>query len=452
MASAIPPDLVKQVEQRTGCSIVAERPRGGGGASRQGAELNLRDAAGKEQRCYLAWDARAGDPSRLPYFEREAAVLTALSGPLRACGVKVAPLIGAFRSHLALLSEFVAGDDRFSDAPDQLAVAADFAAQLAALHRLDARDPAFAALGNPAEQPIQRIRTNIARWRDTNLEFGADPIFQLALLWLADNVPADRGPSVVLHGDAGPGNFLYDGSKVAALVDWELTHLGDPAEDLAQIEVRSLIQPFAPIAQVLAAYAAAGAPAVDRERLKFHRLYFQLSFLVPGAALAAGRETRGGANGTSLLYGTMHRRVIVRSLAEQAGITLADPVLPECTSGPDDRLFQTALDDLKRDIVPAASNQRAAAKGKELARLVKYWRRRASHGAVFDAAELDEIRAVLPNAPDQLAAARQTLAQAIAANRVGFAAALQLCHNRMVRETWIMADAMGALATTWYEE
>ena len=27
--------------------------------------------------------------------------------------------------------------------------------------------------------------------------------------WLAENVPQDRGPAVVLHGDAGPGNFLF---------------------------------------------------------------------------------------------------------------------------------------------------------------------------------------------------------------------------------------------------
>jgi len=452
MASAIPSDLRDQLERQTGCAIAAEKARGGGGASRQGAEVTLRGPDGAERHCYLAWDLRAADPSRLPYFERETAILAALSGKYRGCGVTVAPLVGAFPSHLALLSEFVAGKDRFPEAEDKAALAREFVGQLAALHRLDAADPVFAKLGDPHEPPGARIAANIARWRELNLASGTDPIIQLALKWLGENVPEDRGPAVVLHGDAGPGNFLHDGGRIAALVDWELTHLGDPMEDLAQIQVRSLIQPFVPMADVFAAYAETSGRPVEVERVKFHRLYFQLSFSAPTAALAAAPGSSVGATGTAMLYGTMHRRVIVRSVAELAGIAVTDPVMPECPASPDDRLFQTALDDLRNDIVPGAASQRASAKAKELARLVKYWRRRASHGAAYDAQELAELRAALPGAPADLAGARLALARAIAADSIDFAVAAQLCHARVTRETDLMRDAMGALATTWYED
>jgi aminoglycoside phosphotransferase len=452
MASAIPSDLRQQVEQGTGCVIAAEVARGGGGASRQGAEVTLRAANGGEQRCYLAWDARAGDPSRLPFFERETAILRALSGPLGSSGVRAAPLIGSYPPHLALLSAFVPGNDRFALAEDKTALAADFVGQLAALHRLDATSSAVAALGDAREAPSQRIAANVAQWQQTNLASGADPILQIALDWLARHVPVDNGPAVVLHGDAGPGNFLFEGNKVSALIDWELTHLGDPAEDLAQIWVRSLIQPFVPMREVLAAYAAASGSQVDVARIKYHRLYFQLSFSVPGAALAATPGSRNGASGTGLLYGTLHKRVMVRAVAELARIALMDPDLPPIEPDWTDRYFAAALDDIKDDIVPAAGNQRAAAKAKDLARLVKFWRRRASHGAAFDAAELAEIRALVPGAPDSLAPARTALGEAIAAGEVEFSAALQLCHNRAARETYVMADAMGALATTWYED
>ncbi len=452
MASAIPADLRAEVEQQTGAVIAGEQARGGGGASRQGAEVMLRYPDGAERRCYLAWDGRAGDPSRMPYFERETAILAALSGPYHGSGVTVAPLVGTFPSHLALLSEFVSGNDRFPQAEDKAALARAFVGQLAALHRLDARNPAFAALGDATEPPASRIRANIAQWQRTNLSAGADPIYQVALAWLARNVPPDRGPAVVLHGDAGPGNFLFNGNEIAALVDWELTHLGDPMEDLAQIWVRSLIQPFVPMADVFAAYEAASGQPVDLARVKYHRLYFQLSFSVPSAALASGEGSSIGATGTGLLYGTMHTRVIVQSVAQLAGIAVTDPELPLCEPDWTDRFFATALADLRDDIVPAAGNQRAAAKAKELARLVKFWRMRASHGAAFDAAELAEIRALMPSAPANLKGARAALAEAIAADAVDFAAAVQLCHNRVVRETAIMADAMGGLATTWYED
>lgn len=452
MASAIPADLREQVEHDTGCVIAAEHARGGGGASRQGAELTLRAKNGDELRCYLAWDGRAGDPSRVPYFERETAILEALSGPYATAGVKVAKLVASFPSHLALLSEFVPGEDRFAVADDKSALAAEFVGQLAALHALDANDPAFARLGDASASPSRRIRDNIAQWQRTNLAAGADPILQVVLAWMAHNVPADSGPAVVLHGDAGPGNFLFNGSKIAALIDWELTHLGDPMEDLAQIWVRSLIQPFVPMREVFAAYEAASGSKVNLAKVKFHRLYFQLSFSVPGAVLAAAPGSQAGATGTGLLYATMHKRVMLRALAELAGVALADPEIPEIEPDWTDRYFVTALADLKDDIVPAAGNQRASAKAKELARLVKFWRKRASHGALFDAAELAETKALLATAPNNLKGARSALAEAIAAGAVDFAAALQLCHNRAARETFVMADAMGGLATTWYED
>jgi hypothetical protein len=452
LASAIPPALRAEIEQGTGCVLAAERARGGGGASRQGAEVTLRSPDGSERRCYLAWDARAGDPSRLPFFERETAILSALSEGLAESGMRAARLVGSYPSHLALLSAFVAGKDRFAEAEDKSALARDFVAQLAALHRIDAADPSLAALGDPAQPPSRRIREQVAQWQRDNLKAGADPILQLALAWLADHVPEDRGPSVVLHGDAGPGNFLFEGSRVTALVDWELTHLGDPMEDLAQIQVRSLIQPFVPMGEVFAAYEAASGHPVDPARVRYHRLYFQMGFMVAGASAAAAPGALAGASGTALMYGTMHRRVVVRALAELTGKTLADPDLPELAPDWTDRTYAVALGDLKDEIVPAAGNQRATAKAKDLARLVKFWRRRASHGALFDFAELAEIKALMPSVPSDLITARATLAEAVAADAVPFAAVLQLCHNRVTRETFVMAEAMGALATTWYEE
>jgi len=442
MASAIPLDLRESIERQTGAVIADERPRGGGGASRQGAEVTLR-SEGTERRCYLSWDTR-DRKSRLPFFERETAVLEALSGPFADSGVAVAPLVASEPAHLALCSLFVAGQERFPDAPDKSALARDFLAQLARLHALDAGHPAFAPLGDPREPPSAAIRRRLAELAQTNLAGDADPILQLALQWLAANVPADRGPAVVLHGDAGPGNFLFDGSGVTALVDWELTHLGDPMEDLAQIWVRSLIQPFVPMREVVAAYEVVSGTPVDIQRVKYHRLYFQLGFSVKGAAPAA--------TGTAMLYGTMHRRIIVESLAELTGHALTAPALPECRASERDPGYAMALEDLKAEVVPGLASQRAATKAKALARMVKYWRARDRYGAAFDAAERHEIDDLLGAVHDGLPSARTAFGQAIASGAVSFAPALELCHARTVRETFLMADAMGALATTRYED
>ena len=41
--------------------------------------------------------------------------------------------------------------------------------------------------------------------------------------------------TVLVHGDFKPGNALLDGDRIVALLDWELAHLGDPAEDLGWV-------------------------------------------------------------------------------------------------------------------------------------------------------------------------------------------------------------------------
>ena len=441
------------IERRTGAAIVGERARGGGGASRQGAELELREGDGTVRRCYLAWDKRVGDPARRAYFERETAVLDALSGPFAHAGVPVAPLLVSEPGHLALCSAFVDGEDRFAAAANPSAVAGSFIGQLARLHAIDAAHPAFAALGDAAEPPSSIIRRRLAQLSADNLASGADPILQLALTWLAANVPADRGAAVVVHGDAGPGNFLFRGDDVVALVDWELSHLGDPAEDIAQIWVRSLIQPFVPIGEVVSAYEAASGTPVDIARVKYHRLYFQLGFSVAAnvTEVAQGRPP-AASTGAALLYGTMHRRVIVESLAELTGTRLADAHLPDVPPGWADAGYAAALDDLRDDILPCLTDQRAATKAKALARMIKYWRMRDRCGAAFDAAEVAGINGALGTAERELMPARAALGRAIAAGEVPFEEALQLCHARAARETFLMRDAMGALAAARYEE
>ncbi|MDP3674977.1 MAG: phosphotransferase family protein [Novosphingobium sp.] len=453
MTSAIPPDLRAAIERRSGAVIADERPRGGGGASRQGAEISLAFPGDERQDCYLAWDTRTHDAKRIAFFERETAALAALSGPLAQSGVRVARLIAAEPSHLALCSAFVPGRDRFPEAPDKTALAADFLDQLARLHAIDAGHPALAALGDPHQPVSATIAARLDQLSEDNLSCGADPLLQLALRWLAANVPADSGPPVLVHGDAGPGNFLYDGNRVTALVDWELTHLGDPMEDLAQIWVRSLIQPFVPMREAFAAYEKASGRAVDVARVKYHRLYFQLGFSVAGQVTqAAAGGTPGSATGAAMLYGTMHRRVIVESLAELSGVALATPDLPDCPAQWTDAGFAVALADLKDEIVPGLTSERAAAKAKALARMVKFWRMRDRYGAAFDAQECEEIDGVLGERHGELLTARAALGRAIAGGRVEFGQALQLCHARTTRETFLMRDALGALATTRYED
>jgi aminoglycoside phosphotransferase (APT) family kinase protein len=54
-----------------------------------------------------------------------------------------------------------------------------------------------------------------------------------------DTVPSlDGGGTVVVHGDFGPQNMLFDleAGTVTGVLDWESAHVGGPVEDLAWAE------------------------------------------------------------------------------------------------------------------------------------------------------------------------------------------------------------------------
>jgi aminoglycoside phosphotransferase (APT) family kinase protein len=71
------------------------------------------------------------------------------------------------------------------------------------------------------------------------------PWLEHGFAWLRSNL-VPSGPTVIVHGDPGPGNALQDDAGVTAVIDWEFAHAGDAAEDwayLALIRGRRLAAP-----------------------------------------------------------------------------------------------------------------------------------------------------------------------------------------------------------------
>ena len=94
-----------------------------------------------------------------------------------------------------------------------------------------------------------------------------DLLARTQLEHLLHHVPEYDGDPVLVQGDTGPGNFMYDGDRVTAIVDWELAHLGDPMDDIAWLSWRATQQgwPDFPDAD-LREYEAASGIEVDPDR------------------------------------------------------------------------------------------------------------------------------------------------------------------------------------------
>ncbi len=448
-AALLPEGLATAVEAASGARVVAVRPRGGGGASRDGAELDLAWPDGRSASAYMNYDvhkAGAGDDAA---FLREAAVLRALSGPLASAGVRVAPYFASVPDQRALVCGMVSGQDRFgalADAGQRSALAKDFMTQLAALHRIDVSANPVEGMGT-VEPTAILIRQRIAKLRAANSGTAWDPLIHLSLNWLEANIPADMPAPVIVHGDAGPGNFLFDGDRVTALLDWELVHYGDPMADLAMLCLRMLFQSFVPLSEAFTAYEAAGGHRVDRTRVRYWRLLFQTGF-----ARRARYEDPNAPPppnlGMNLVYSMIHRRVLSEALADAAGIALPPVALPDAPLGAHDRSFGIALADIRDSIVPRITDQQAAVKAKGMARLIKWWRAIERFGPGFHGAEKREVEAALGlDFPDH-AAAWSAFRDAVAGDRIATASAIILSNAHETREAALMADAMGGLAGT----
>ncbi|BBY43617.1 phosphotransferase family protein [Mycolicibacterium celeriflavum] len=98
---------------------------------------------------------------------------------------------------------------------------------LAAIHRAD-----YDGVGLSASDQL-------AEWQDRLDEMGdTTATFEWAFRWLAAHRPAPSR-QVLVHGDFRMGNLIVDDSGLAAVLDWELVHLGERYEDLAWFCIRA---------------------------------------------------------------------------------------------------------------------------------------------------------------------------------------------------------------------
>lgn len=80
---------------------------------------------------------------------------------------------------------------------------------------------------------------DLADWRTRLDEMGdTTATFEWTFRRLADERP-DPSPMVLVHGDFRMGNLIVDQSGLAAVLDWELTHIGERYEDLAWFCIRA---------------------------------------------------------------------------------------------------------------------------------------------------------------------------------------------------------------------
>ncbi len=149
----------------------------------------------------------------------------------------------------------------------------DIARELARIHTL----PIAELPGIPPMDTATALADLKARFQT----YGGDrPIIALAIKWCEDHLP-EPAPPVLVHGDFRMGNLMVDKNGLAAVLDWELAHIGDAHEDLAYGcmtvwrfgHIDKSAFGCGDLETYFAAYEAESGMPVDRTRFRFWLVY-----------------------------------------------------------------------------------------------------------------------------------------------------------------------------------
>ena len=134
--------------------------------------------------------------------------------------------------------------------------------------------------------PVMDGPTQLRRYRDLYDGYNfPHPVFEYAFKWLEPRMLHTQRPTLV-HGDFRNGNLLISPRGIEAVLDWELTHIGDPLEDIGWICTNSwrfggadkVVGGFGDLKDLVAGYKDAGGGDVDIDQVRTWIVYGSLKW------------------------------------------------------------------------------------------------------------------------------------------------------------------------------
>jgi aminoglycoside phosphotransferase (APT) family kinase protein len=312
------------------------------GAQLDGTVRDLRRLSGGASRVTSAFELEVpGDPPRPLILQMQRGggaagggkvqMERALLGAARDAGVPV-PLVVAMGEHDALGADWLVVErlegetiprkilrDGEWDAARR-ALAAQCGRALAGIHTVDPGTIATLPPADPLGDPLPYL----------DMLGEVRPALELGVRWLVAHRPAS-GPRVTVHGDFRLGNFLVGPEGLRGVLDWELAHAGDAAEDIGWLCApawrfggNAEVGGFGGLDELLGAYQAGGGASVARDRVHWWQVYATVKWATI-CALQASAHLSGAMRSVELA--TIGRRVCESEwdLFTLLGVAPADP-------------------------------------------------------------------------------------------------------------------------------
>lgn len=328
-------------------------------------------------------------PSAEPYTVwRESQIYKALSDT----DVTAPRLLAVHPHHQAIITELKPGRADFrslADDGERAEIAREFIEAIARLHMIPFPPGVLRDLRG-SERIADCVRVELDTWYAMYAETGSsDPLIELAMEWLHDNLPDPNEAPVLVHGDAGPGNFLFDEGHLTALIDWELAHPGDPMEDIAWFSMRSVMEPVPDFIGNVRHYEKVTGKPVDLARILYHRVF------VSARVVIIRHRNVTGLPGNSIVSKSLNRRLLVDALGEASGVALVAPQPLVAEDTLQTAFYDGVLDALRDDIAGATDDANIIAAAKNNAKVVKFLREVDRLGALVAQSERSGLAAIL---------------------------------------------------------
>jgi aminoglycoside phosphotransferase (APT) family kinase protein len=378
---------------------------------------------------------------------RETAIYAAL-GPT---SVPVPIIYGVDQEHNLVAAQRVPGTDDLSrlDPVAREVLCDDFMRHVADLHALDPSTLDLPAMAQPSTSR-EHATLDLDHWQAFHREHAPpNPVVTYACNWLRRTAPNDVRKTVLVQGDTGPGNFVHHDGAVTAVVDWELSHLGDAYEDLGWIVARSLLFPFGDLRRRFAVYSEASGLPFDRERIWHGAVSAMVKILIAGDVVRA--QGHNDPQYPIMVSGpAFHGRLVVEALHEVSGLSLEPVVLEPATSDGTERDGSLAFvrTTLRERLLPTLTEAAQIAQAKAALRTVRHLQQGERYDPPIEDQERAELAALLGHDAGSGADGRIQLASRLDVEDVDDVAVLTYLGRHVQRETVRMAELLGPMAST----
>jgi hypothetical protein len=228
-----------------------------------------------------------------------------------------------------------------------------------------------------------------------------DPVTEFLRLWLHRNYPSNRARARFITYDAF--QFMFEGGKITGLLDFELSHVGDPMMDLAALRIRDTIKNLGDLPAIAARYAEVTGEVVDHDVVDYHTvMYNAITVLSAAPPLAAPVDTTDLMS--HMAWYVNSARWAFEVMADMLGIELAPVDPPAVRLSRHRAAFQHLANGTRRPVGRGEVDYERAT----LHRVSRHLLRIDEIGRDVEKAEIDDletllgVRPLLENADEEL--------------------------------------------------